>query len=411
MKYILLYKMLFLQCFLLFSLNIFSSSLSCKEVIDSIPHIERIENSSLKDVEGNTKDLSSSLNNINRQKSCIHTIWFYTCICVLIGILLYAICWRKIDTVYCKIQRRHPHSVLAIPVFICIYIMAISLCKDHFESKNVVLSPHIEASILLITSILTFAAFWVQYRYNQSQRNDLEKERFENKFFNFLDLLQVQEANAKIENVGEGKQAFHFMFYEFKAILYLLYKSNVFGKLSNRGEIELAQAFHLFLNGVSKSSMSRILEKLSMKEKEKIKKINIILLKYQSKIRENKIEKPKYLKDYGEREILLFDGHRLRLVSYYRTACMLIQYIFKSFEEKSINEKERLFYLNLFLSQLSEHEIALLRIIYLFDFKDNEIFILENYQSEVNIFFRVELLKYIKSKTMNIEHNEFIDRD
>lgn len=44
--------------------------------------------------------------------------------------------------------------------------------------------------IAIIASLLTFLAFWVQYKANLQQRRDISIERFENKFFQ---LLQMQE--------------------------------------------------------------------------------------------------------------------------------------------------------------------------------------------------------------------------
>lgn len=72
-----------------------------------------------------------------------------------------------------------------------------------------------------IAGYLTFLAFHEQYRANDEAKKNYLKERFESKFYSFLSLLNTLEINTKIPQVGNYKQAFHFMFYEYKAIAVL----------------------------------------------------------------------------------------------------------------------------------------------------------------------------------------------
>jgi len=120
-------------------------------------------------------------------------------------------------------------------------------------------------------------------------------------------------------------------------------------------------------------------------------------------------DKPKYLKDYGGANIKLFDGHRLRLISYYRTVCTIIQYVYQNIDNGSITEEEIDIYRNILLSQLSEHEIALLKIMYKFDKLQNVEFILPQYNKRVEVFFEKTLSQYIVSKTMDCDSPKFID--
>ena len=73
-----------------------------------------------------------------------------------------------------------------------------------------------------IAGCLTFMAFHEQHRANKTSEDDLKKERFENKFYNFLSLLNNLEINTKVPKVGNYKQAFHYMFYEYKSIAVLI---------------------------------------------------------------------------------------------------------------------------------------------------------------------------------------------
>lgn len=283
----------------------------------------------------------------------------------------------------------------------------------------------IASPLLTIIAIwLTFEAFWVQYESNthqidisveqkesgERQKLDLQKERFENRFFNLIQLLHDQEKDTFIPQVGTSKQAFHFMFYEFKAICYQVARFGVYRNTSNYQHFELDQAFHLFLNGVSRSSISRLTEETKGIEKKAIQKINEHLLKSQERCVKNG-EMPKYLMDYQYKKIKLFDGHRLYLVSFYRAFCMTLQYLYQAIDQKIINDIE--LYRNTLLATFSEHEIALLRIMYIYGSYQNLMFIKECYRERIDTFFRETLIekRYIASKTMNTESTEFIDRD
>ena len=57
--------------------------------------------------------------------------------------------------------------------------------------------------IAMIASWLTFIAFWVQFKANQMQRADIAIERFEQRFFEMLNLLQntVDGTRAILTNI------------------------------------------------------------------------------------------------------------------------------------------------------------------------------------------------------------------
>lgn len=66
----------------------------------------------------------------------------------------------------------------------------------------------------------------------------------------------------------------------------------------------------------------------------------------------------RYLGDYKGKHFPVFDGHRLRLISYFRQVYIIIRYLYEQ-DEKFLNTEEKDFYLRLCCSQMSEHEIAL----------------------------------------------------
>lgn len=279
----------------------------------------------------------------------------------------------------------------------------------------------ITAPLLSFIAIwVTFEAFWVQYESNINQLNiseeqrksgenqicDLKKERFENRFFSYINLIHEQEKDTIIPHVGSSKQAYHFMFYEFKAICYLVITFGAYENLNNRRILELTQAFFLFINGVSSSSVSRLTENSKDVDIEEVKRMNAFLLAQQAYYI-NSGKMPKYLKDYHNDGIKLFDGHRLHLVSFYRAFCMTLQYLYKAMDENVV--VDYVLYRNILLAQFSEHQIALLRIMYLYGKDENLMFIQKRYKKRVRKFFTKTMKNYIKSKTMNSEDEGFID--
>lgn len=272
----------------------------------------------------------------------------------------------------------------------------------------------------VIAGYLTFLAFHEQYRANDEAKKDLEKERFESKFYNFLSLLNNLEINTTIPHVGNYKQAFHFMFYEFKAIAVLEYRRRGKPKfkddfagdkanenINNTRTIILKESFNIFINGVSSTSTSRMKEYIDGSETK-----NDYFLKLQKIYSKPENPSVPYLDDYNTTEIKLFDGHRLRLISFFRMVCKIIEFIYRDGgEDKEI-------YLSTLLSLLSEHQIALLKLLYVFDKSQNSQFVLTN-SSEIDSFFmdkydknldsnKMCISKYIFSSTLDCTSDGFI---
>lgn len=279
--------------------------------------------------------------------------------------------------------------------------------------------------ISMIAAFLTYCAFMKQleandihFKRSNNQDNALSRERFEHNFFNFLSLLKSLESEVEIENVGKSKQAFHYIFYEYKAIcvfiLRIIKENN-----SELSEIFKEISFNLFINGVSKTSTFRIDAFKCMynneEEKELIKRIqrngNDRLLQIQE-LRKNNVFIIPYLDDY-DKTIKMFDGHRCRIISFYRLFYKIIEYIYIENKNNQLNIK---LYWDILLSQLSEHEISLMKIIYKYDKSENKYFIDESIEEKVRDFFISEdkdiiseIDKYIHADNMNCESEKFID--
>lgn len=258
--------------------------------------------------------------------------------------------------------------------------------------------------IAVCSAYITFLAFWVQYTYNKRQKTDLFQERFENNLFDYLDMLIRQEENCSIEGVGSSKQVFHYMFYEYKALYYIIRKGKYLQSIQDaekRKNVEYMLAFSIFMNGVSESSTYRLSNEVVDTTKPHVLKLNQELLQIQREIINGEAVFPKYIKDYQGKKLRIFDGHRLRLISYFRMSCMVMQYILKL--EK---EEDQKFYLNVFLSHFSEHQLGLLYLMVYSDEFESFAFIDE----KVKTFLLSEKFKkiYLSANTMRFDDDKFI---
>lgn len=258
--------------------------------------------------------------------------------------------------------------------------------------------------IAVCSAYITFLAFWVQYTYNKRQKTDLFQERFENNLFAYLDMLIRQEDNCRIEGIGSSKQAFHYMFYEYKALYYIIREGDYLHDIQDaekRKNEEYMLAFSIFLNGVSESSTYRLNNEVVDTVKPHVLQLNQELLQIQREIMNDEAVFPKYIKDYHGKKLRMFDGHRLRLISYFRMSCMVMQYILKL-----ENEEDRKFYLNVFLSHFSEHQLGLLYLMVQSDEFESFAFIDE----KVKAFLSSEHFKktYLSANTMRFDDDNFI---
>lgn len=71
--------------------------------------------------------------------------------------------------------------------------------------------PYIELTVLLLASVLSFIAFYVQYRFNKMQKKDIDKERAENVFFKMYEEHIRLGESICVSNIGVNKRVFHFI--------------------------------------------------------------------------------------------------------------------------------------------------------------------------------------------------------
>lgn len=282
--------------------------------------------------------------------------------------------------------------------------------------------------LTLISIWLTFEAFWVQVEANENQakiseeqleltktqadisrkqQEEIQLERFTNTYMSFVQLLNNQENEIYIKNVGYSKQAFHYMLYEYKAMALLTYNhlnKNKDKRAENRHYI-LMQAYNVFINGVSKTINTKIKGNAPYGEI-----LSNYFIQLRDKLKEHHRDIP-YLTDYNTKRIFLFDGHRLRIIPFFNATCKLIEFVYRS---PSIRDDEKELYLDMMFSHFSEHELALLKLVHKFEFikrgNKKEIEFLDPlYARHVHEFFEKGINKYISDKMNCDNEDHFID--
>lgn len=311
------------------------------------------------------------------------SIWGILCgICTIIIIaILYSN--RKVC------NRKNPLSYLLwTSLFMCLVLLVIHFHHNEFYESDKVLTPHIEASILLISSFLTFLAFFVQFQYNNKQKNDLDDERKENNIFHFIDKLDGISHDITVKNIGSHKKAFHFIFYEIKA-LYCIFQTfyyktiecldkNLYDYASHPKEL-VPLCISFVLSGVTSTSNAQIRKRVLEMVHEKpqlhdyyeknFEALENIVLCFQEihakELKEMKKENRLILfVDYADTQlnsgpkIPWFGGHREDLVRYLKTLWFIVEYIDKSYTSDR-KDKKREFY-NCIFGLMSEHEVGVL---------------------------------------------------
>ncbi len=303
------------------------------------------------------------------------------------------------------------HSMMIMFLIMTLLLLFLDYSHNGFEcDSSESLTPHVEASILLISAFLTFLAFRVQYQYNNRQKNDLDNERRENNIYHFIDKLDDISRDFKIDNVGANKVAFHFAFYELHALYYVFYaffEKTVKGK-DNQLFIELTDPDNLMpvcvsfvLSGVTQTSNRQIHKRIveHVKPNEDTGTGSIRLFQYYSPYDANsefrKLERIVLsLQHLGENDLRLFKkenrlilfidyadsvlseknkrivwfgGRRSALIRYIKYLHMIVTYIDASYQS---DIEKNVFYDSIF-SIMSEHEVG---VIYALSQSKNEFY-------------------------------------
>jgi hypothetical protein len=233
--------------------------------------------------------------------------------------------------------------------------------------------------IALAAAILTFFAFWVQFKANEQQRRDIQIERFETKYYELIHLQRENVSEIKIRNKHEGRKAFVAMYNEFRFCFYVVknfisqYPNGTsekdLGFDRNDDEAIVKIAYLVFFHGTGDQSDRLLLEPLQEMTtpffySSLLKAIKTKQKEYKEHKNENdwclmKLELPNgEIHDY-EATYKPFDGHISRLGHYYRHLFQSVKYV-AEYNKVDFDFADRYEYLKTLRAQLSSHEQILL---------------------------------------------------
>lgn len=248
--------------------------------------------------------------------------------------------------------------------------------------------------IALLAAVLTFFAFWIQYRANRQQQLDLAKERFENKFFEMLRLHKenVNEmviegydtsytkkttknlpdpANGitettveRIPKLTSGRKIFVTTNSELQACHEICKLTLAFEHFEGKEAYLIKLAYRFLFNGLDTNAVTSV-DGSNSKDKEYIKLCRERLMaarrRHESSSGMNKV----YHFPGSNHRVSMnfkykpFSGHSSRFGHYYRHLFLMVNYVVGQ-EETLFDYSEKRDYLRMVRAQLSKHEQLML---------------------------------------------------
>ncbi len=232
--------------------------------------------------------------------------------------------------------------------------------------------------VALLASALTFLAFWVQYKANQQQRYDLKIERFENKFY---ELLQLHRANTDEMNIADrvvGRKCFVQMFNELRYSFMITmdqYKasSEAEKKTYDDAKIDFLRfAYTIFFSGTGINSEKQYVSSFNDAERKLYIDCKAAMVRFQEDYSTAKKKNPdsRYFtfdlplsQTADERTKVFyyfpFNGHGNRLGHYYRHLYQTVRYVVEQ-NESLLNFDQKYSYIKTLRAQLSNYEQLML---------------------------------------------------
>lgn len=246
--------------------------------------------------------------------------------------------------------------------------------------------------IAIAAAILTFLAFWVQFKANQEVQKQFKIQQFESQLYQMIELYRKNADEMKIAKI-EGRKCFAVMLEEFKFI-YL--EAEIYLSEYSLNEKDLTSiTYCIFYYGVG-NNIKTILEKnyssLNIDFGPFIYRLEMIKSEFDY---QNHVT---LINDYGESvsytfKYKPFKGHLSRLGHYYRHLFQSVKYVIT--QDLEYDEKYK--YLKLLRSQISDYEYIFLFYNSLFE-KGNEWLVLD-------IFTEYRFIKNIPLELLNFGLN------
>jgi hypothetical protein len=232
--------------------------------------------------------------------------------------------------------------------------------------------------VAISAAILTFFAFWVQFKANEQQKNDLKTERFENKFYEILRLHRANVEEMSIADRVVGRKCFVKLFNEFRYCYIIINDQYEAGKVNKPEvfagtEIDILElAYTIFFYGIGDDSEKQFHHQLSEVEKKLYESSRDIMSNLQDRYSDAKGKNPsikyysfKLLLTETPDELLVkfyyqpFDGHTDLLGHYYRHLYQTVSYVVGQ-EGEYFSKEVKYSYVKTLRAQLSNHEQLML---------------------------------------------------
>lgn len=247
--------------------------------------------------------------------------------------------------------------------------------------------------IAILAAYLTFMAFWVQFRFNENQKNDLTRERFENSFYKLMDIYHDKIRNINIGNTVTGQPSFRYIFYELKDVLRRT--QNTFS-ITEYDKLYLYIGYEIFMSGVIEDRSVYKLNKrikdnyekhLMEQEKSKGRAINNLNkttyiyiekllqdIEYELVFVNKNFKSRNYCQTKGlywqifPKGVNLYYGHLPQLKPYLNHVYFMINYLdayekeYKKYADSDPIKKTIANCKEIFLSQLTYHEMGIISI-------------------------------------------------
>lgn len=267
-------------------------------------------------------------------------------------------------------------------------------------------------AIASVAAVLTFLAFFVQYKANQQQKKDLAKERFESKFFEMLNLHKeninemsiegydvirktrntynhegggaVEESTEQVSKQIAGRKIFVTSYYELFACYQICKTTLNFEDIIDKERYLIKLSYKLLFNGVG-NDIIKSNDNTIENDKEYVTLCKKALLAARKKHIATSGEDQIYKFPGSNIKIAIpikykpFSGHSSRLGHYYRHLYLMVRYVVNQHNNLfEIPEKRE--YLRILRAQLSGHEQLMLYFNYLSGYG-------KNWENSMNRFF------------------------
>lgn len=225
--------------------------------------------------------------------------------------------------------------------------------------------------IAIAAAILTFIAFWVQYKANDQQKIDLQIERFENKFYAMIEIHRNNVNELIIGKTTNGRKAFISLFNELKFTHLLVedfyentYKSRMPDDVISK-DVRYNIAYLIFFFGVGHNSSPIIIDLIGKKYEGFFLCVEESVKRHQAEWGNHRARNEPIAISTPESFFSLdikykpCNGHMSKLSHYLRHLFQLVKFIDDA--DKSIfTDDDKYNYATTVRSQLSVHEQLLL---------------------------------------------------